>query len=71
MRRRAWTRREVHELVERFLQEGPFLLAREFGRSEDAVTSFARRCGLRKERRAYRLKKARTATDPPPLQDIG
>jgi hypothetical protein len=53
MSRRHWTVREIRMLSERYPREGPTRLARETGRSEDSVTSLARRCGLRTPRQRY------------------
>ncbi len=53
MRRRRWTGPEIQMLRDRYPDEGPFQLALELSRSEDSVSSFARRCGLRTERRQY------------------
>lgn len=53
MRNRVWTGREVIMLTGRYPAEGPGQLALELGRSVDSVSSFARRCGLRADRRPY------------------
>jgi hypothetical protein len=53
MPRRRWTSAEIQQLAERYPVEGPVCLALEFGRSEDSVSGFARRCGLRTPRRPY------------------
>ncbi len=60
MRNRVWTGREIQLLTERFQAEGSGRLAQDLGRSEDSVSSFARRCGLRVERRRYRRHRVRT-----------
>ena len=54
MKRRPWNGQELLTLMERFLVEGPIRLAQEMGRSKDSVSSFARRCGLRTQRKPYR-----------------
>lgn len=54
MKRRRWTGKEIHTLTDRYPDEGPVRLALEMGRSEDSVSSFARRCGLRTQRQPYR-----------------
>ena len=50
MERRRWTAQEIRMLQERYAGEGPVSLALEMGRSEDSVSSFAHRCGLRTAR---------------------
>lgn len=59
MKRRRWTWPEIQMLRDRFLEEGPAPLALRLGRSEDSVSGFARRCGLRTQRRPYRRLQAR------------
>lgn len=54
MKRRRWTVQELQMLQERYADEGPVPLALEMGRSEDSVSSFAHRCGLRTSRRLER-----------------
>lgn len=54
MNRRRWSAPEIQMLQERYAKEGPVLLALEMGRSEDSVSSFAHRCGLRTTRWLYR-----------------
>lgn len=56
MPRRRWTSQDIGLLKERYPIEGTGKLAEELGRSEDSVSSFARRCGLRTPRRPYRRK---------------
>jgi hypothetical protein len=53
MQRRSWTSAEIRLLIERYPIEGPSRLAQELDRSEDSISSFARRCGLRSMRRPY------------------
>jgi len=50
MKRRRWRREEIQMLSDRYINEGPNLLAEEMGRSSDSVSSFAHRCGLRTRR---------------------
>jgi hypothetical protein len=50
MKRRRWSAQEIQTLQERYTKEGPVPLALEMGRSEDSVSSFAHRCGLRTAR---------------------
>jgi hypothetical protein len=50
MKRRRWTCPEIQMLTDRYSEEGPGRLAQEMGRSEDSVSSFAHRCGLRTQR---------------------
>jgi hypothetical protein len=50
MKRRRWSAHEIHMLQERYAKVGPLPLALEMGRSEDSVSSFAHRCGLRTTR---------------------
>jgi hypothetical protein len=54
MSRRKWTLSEILTLILCYPREGPYGLALHFGRSEDSVSSQARRCGLRTFRRSYR-----------------
>ena len=54
MNRRRFSWQEIQMLQDRFPMEGPVQLAEELGRTEDSVSSFARRCGLRTQRRPYR-----------------
>lgn len=56
MPRRRWNSREIGLLSERYPVEGPGKLAHELGRSKDSISSFARRCGLRTQRRPYQRK---------------
>ncbi len=56
MTRRRWTGRDIGLLRERYPVEGPGKLTEELGRSEDSISSFARRCGLRTPRHPYRRK---------------
>lgn len=62
MPRRRWTSQDIGLLSERYPVEGPSKLAHELKRSEDSISSFARRCGLRTPRRPYR-RKAREPQD--------
>lgn len=50
MKRRRWTAEEIRMIQELYVEEGPALLALAMGRSEDSVSSFAHRCGLRTRR---------------------
>ena len=59
MPRRFWTGREIQLLEDRYQAEGSGRLALELGRSVNSVSSFARRCGLRAERRPYRRHRTR------------
>jgi hypothetical protein len=68
MPRRFWTGREIVMLAERYPAEGSGRLARDLGRSEDSVSSFARRCGLRAGRRTYQRRRVRTPS-PQKLRD--
>jgi hypothetical protein len=54
MKRRRWTAEEIQKLQYRYADEGPVPLALEMGRSEDSVSSFAHRCGIRTTRWAER-----------------
>jgi hypothetical protein len=54
MKRRRWTGPEIQMLSIRYGDEGPAQLAVELRRSEDSVSSFAWRCGLRTVRMSYR-----------------
>jgi len=54
MKRRRWSGQEIQTLTDRYSDEGPVPLALEMGRSEDSISSFAKRCGLRKQRKARR-----------------
>lgn len=47
MKRRRFTAEEIQMIQERYAEEGPVPLALAMGRSEDSVSSFAHRCGLR------------------------
>ena len=60
MPRRFWTSWEIEMLADRYQAEGSGRLALELGRSLDSVSSFARRCGLRADRRAYQRRRVRT-----------
>lgn len=51
--RRRWTPQEITTIVARFRLEGPKQLARELGRSVDAISSQARRYGQKTPRRKY------------------
>ncbi len=50
MKRRRFTAEEIQMIQERYAEEGPVPLALAMGRSEDSVSSFAHRCGLRTAR---------------------
>jgi hypothetical protein len=50
-------------LADRYPDEGPIRLALETGRSEDSVSSFAHRCGLRTRRWLERRHSGQFATD--------
>jgi hypothetical protein len=56
MPKRRWQVAEIEELLQRYWVEGPERLARELGRSMNAVTSQANRMGMqsltRRERQA-------------------
>jgi hypothetical protein len=54
-----WTAAEVDQVMRRYQVEGPTPIASEIGRSEDAVTSFANRLGLRSETRRQRQAQSR------------
>lgn len=54
MKRRQWASQEIELFVEWYPVEGPRRLAEELKRSEDSISSFARRCGLRTPRSSYR-----------------
>jgi hypothetical protein len=54
MFRRKWTTKETLDMVSRYHAEGPSQLAVMLNRSEDSISSQARRYGLRTVRRAYR-----------------
>jgi hypothetical protein len=45
--RRRFSGPEIKMLTDRYPEEGPIRLALEMGRSQDSVSSFAHRCGLR------------------------
>ncbi len=49
-------------LHDRYTKEGPIPLAEAMGRSEDSVSSFAHRCGLRTQR-WFRKQQARRSVD--------
>jgi len=51
--RRRWTPQEITTIVVRFRLEGPKQLARELGRTVDAISSQARRYGQKTPRRTY------------------
>jgi hypothetical protein len=63
MRRRRWTGPEIQMLQNRYPDEGPSRLAEEMGRSEDSVSSFAHRCGLRTQRWLERTETDTSAPD--------
>ncbi len=67
--RRRWTGPEIQILRERYPEEGPVQLALELTRSEDSISSFARRCGLRTERRPYRHRQALPHPEPTKIID--
>src|SRR4051812_32242856 len=54
MPRRRWRGREIEQLGQRYPEEGLSRLATELGRSPDAITSQARRMGLRSATRHRR-----------------
>ena len=64
MTRRQWTVQEIQMLQERYASEGPMPLALEMGRSEDSVSSFAHRCGLRTVRWLERQEANATTPEP-------
>jgi hypothetical protein len=51
--RRKWSPAEILAVLSRYPPEGPAALALELRRSEDSVSSQARRFGLRTPRRPY------------------
>lgn len=63
MKRRRWTAQEIQMLQERYAEEGPILLALEMDRSEDSVSSFAHRCGLRTTRWLERQEVSTSASE--------
>jgi hypothetical protein len=63
MFRRPWTHKEILLVLARYPAEGPFHLAMQLGRSEDSVSSAARRFGLRTPRRPYRRRKMEQAVE--------
>jgi len=70
MNRRRWSGREIQMLGERYADEGPRQLALEMGRSQDSVSSFAHRCGLR-TRRWLKRKEADSSQPGPVAADCG
>jgi hypothetical protein len=54
MMRRRWTRTEILTVLTRYAGEGPTYLAKQFNRSEDSVSSLARRYGTRTRRKPYK-----------------
>lgn len=54
MRRRIWTHAEIILVASRYHRDGPTPLSHQLGRSEDSVSSLARRFGLKTPRRPYR-----------------
>lgn len=64
MTRRRWTGREIQLLTERYFVEGPVRLAQELDRSEDSISGFARRCGLRTMRHSYGRRADRAGSQP-------
>lgn len=64
MKRRRWSAEEIQMLQERYATEGPVPLALEMGRSEDSVSSFAHRCGLRTARWLERQEADSSAPEP-------
>lgn len=71
MPRRRWTAHEIQMLQERYAGEGPVPLALEMGRSEDSVSSFAHRCGLRTARWMERQEGSASFSQPVPGCDDG
>jgi hypothetical protein len=69
MKRRRWGVQEIQMLADRYPDEGPVQLALELGRSEDSVSSFARRCGLRTERQPYRQQDTWSDPEAPKITD--
>lgn len=53
MRRRRWRFTEITTVVQRYSKEGPKLLAQELGRTENSISSQARRYGQKTPRRSY------------------
>jgi hypothetical protein len=53
MARYRWPSSEILRVLGRYSQEGPVELARELGRSKDAVSSLARRYGVKTRRKPY------------------
>lgn len=60
MLKRTWTGQEILALLKRYPVEGPLYLAAEMNRSEDSISSQARRWSLRKTRESYR-RRSKTA----------
>jgi hypothetical protein len=54
VRRRIWSLSDIVTVVTRYAAEGPSVLAKELGRSEDSVSGLARRFGQRTPRKPYR-----------------
>lgn len=59
MRRRTWTGDEIGLMWPRYLVEGPATLAAEMKRSQDSVTSMARKLRLQSLTRRQRQGKSR------------
>lgn len=53
MSRRRWSHTEILAVADRYKTEGPTLLAREYHRSENSISSLARRIGVRTSRKPY------------------
>ncbi len=70
MKRRRWRAIEIRLLCERYTIEGPRLLAAQFGRSVDSVTSFARRIRLTTPRRSYQRRSRRKSARCHPADDL-
>jgi hypothetical protein len=72
MPRRTWSLEEIKRVAERYPEEGPTRLAQLFHRSDDSVTSLARRFGLRSTHRRTRqasTRASKTATVRPDFFD--
>lgn len=64
MKRRRFTAEEIRMIQERYTEEGPVPLSLAMGRSEDSVSSFAHRCGLRTVRWMKRQQASASFPDP-------
>ncbi|CAN5359484.1 hypothetical protein BH11PLA2_BH11PLA2_38380 [soil metagenome] len=62
MKRKPWHPHEIRHVIERYNETGPDAIAHELGRSDDSVSSLARRYGLKTARKPYRRAKKETAS---------